>query len=114
MQDKFGFMNGYSPVVMVVGPNGCRSMFGAGENAVLREEIIRNISYPDFALKSYLEGIVNMDLSTNESGQVVISGSNATHPGLLDYVSQRIRKIVLREKNMSERQIRLILKFIMY
>lgn len=107
-------MNDYSPVVMVVNPKGCRSMFGAGENAVLREEIIRNITYPDFALKFYLEGIVNIDLSTNETGQLIISGSNATHPGLLQYVSQQIRKIVLREKILSEKQIRLILKFIMY
>lgn len=107
-------MKAYIPVVMVVGLSGCRSMFAADEYSGFRDEISRTISYPEFARKNYLEGIVNVDISTDKSGRVLVFESNATHPGLLEYVINQIKRIVLIGTEFSEKQFRLILKFIMY
>jgi hypothetical protein len=103
-----------NPVVMVVGLQGCRSMFAATEHSHLREEISRNIPYPDFARSFHLEGVVNVDFSTDSEGQISVCDSSASHPGLLDYVKNCLNRMILMADESRERQYKLMLKFIMY
>lgn len=99
---------------MVVGLQGCRSMFAATEHSHLREEISRNIPYPDFARSFHLEGVVNVDFSTDSEGQISVCDSSASHPGLLDYVKNCLNRMILMADESRERQYKLMLKFIMY
>ncbi len=107
-------MNNPVPLVMVIGLNGSRSMFAATEYLQLREEISRNISYPDFARAFHLEGIVNVGISTDNTGQVTVSESNASHEGLLEYVVSRLKKMIILSEEYRERDYKLMLKFKMY
>jgi len=107
-------MNNPVPLVMVIGLNGNRSMFAANEYHQLREEINRSISYPDFARAFHLEGIVNVEISTDHTGQVTVSESNASHAGLLEYVVTRLRKMIIGDEEYREREYKLMLKFKMY
>ncbi|MFH1120573.1 MAG: hypothetical protein V1775_12185 [Bacteroidota bacterium] len=107
-------MNPDSPVVMVVARDGCRSMFAASEHSLLREEISRRITFPDFARDFYLEGVVNVKISTNNLGQVSVYNSTGTHPGLLRYVIECLNRMTLMADDSKERQYMLMLKFILY
>ena len=107
-------MNECFPVVMVVGLQGCRSMFAATEHSHLREEISRHIAYPDFARAFHLEGVVHIDFNAGSDGQVSVSESTGSHQGLLEYVRNRIGELVLPAGESRERQYRLMLKFRMY
>ena len=107
-------MNDNIPVVMLVGLDGCRSMFAASEHSYLREEISRNILYPDFARDFHLEGFVNVDISTDSVGRVSVSDSTASHPGLLEYVTSRLNRMIVRAEESRELSFKLMLKFIMY
>lgn len=107
-------MNECFPVVMVVGLQGCRSMFAATEHSHLREEISRHIAYPDFARAFHLEGVVNIYIDTDSNGQVSVSGSTGSHQGLLEYVTKSISELVIPVDESRERQYRLMLKFRMY
>jgi hypothetical protein len=107
-------MNNPVPLVMVIGLNGSRSMFAATEYHQLREEISRNISYPDFAKAFHLEGIVNVGISTDNTGQVTVSESNASHEGLLEYVVSHLKKMIIGDEEYREREYKLMLKFKMY
>lgn len=99
---------------MVVGLQGSRSMFAATEHSHLREEISRNIPYPDFARAFHLEGVVNVDFSTDSDGQISVYDSSASHPGLLDYVKNCLNRMILLSDESRERQYKLMLKFILY
>lgn len=107
-------MNMQIPLVMVVSPEGCRSMFAASEYRSFREEISRTIFYPDFARRSYLEGVVNVELMTDDNGNIVVNETNATHAGLLDYVMGRIHSLMVSDHESMGKQFRLMLKFMMY
>lgn len=107
-------MNNNNPVVMVVGLQGSRSLFAAAEHSLLREEIGRSILYPEFARVFHLEGIVNVDISTDSEGQVSVYNSTGTHPGLLDYVTGKLNSLIVRAEESRQKQFRLMLKFIMY
>ncbi len=107
-------MNECFPVVMVVGLQGCRSMFAATEHSHLREEISRHIAYPDFARAFHLEGVVHIDFNAGSDGQVSVSESTGSHQGLMEYVRNRIGELVLPAGESRERQYRLMLKFRMY
>ncbi|MBL7905503.1 MAG: hypothetical protein JNL22_10825 [Bacteroidales bacterium] len=107
-------MNDCFPVVMVVGLQGCSSMFAATEHSHLREEISRRIAYPDFARAFHLEGVVHIDFNTDSDGQVSVSGSTGSHEGLMEYVRNRIGELVLPAGESGERRYRLMLKFRMY
>lgn len=107
-------MNCNIPVVMVVGLQGSRSMFAAAEHSLLREEIGRCILYPEFARTFHLEGVVNVDISTDLSGNISVEESSGTHPGLLEYVIARLNGIIVRAEESHEKQFRLMLKFMMY
>jgi len=107
-------MKSLIPVVMVVGLQGSRSMFAAAEHSLLREEIGRNILYPEFARAFHLEGVVNVDISTDTTGKVSVNDSTGTHPGLLEYVTDKLIMMIVRDDESREKRFRLILKFIMY
>jgi hypothetical protein len=107
-------MNPEIPVVMVVARDGSRSMFAAAENSCLREEISRTIPFPEFARNHHLEGVVNVSISTDCDGQVTVSDSTGSHPGLLGYVTDRLNSMVLGAEESKSRHFKLMLKFIMY
>ncbi|NTW25263.1 MAG: hypothetical protein HGA37_11215 [Lentimicrobium sp.] len=102
------------PVVMVVGLQGCRSLFAAAEHSIFREVISSNLRYPDFARSFHLEGVVNVDISTDILGNVSVTESTGTHPDLLDYVTDSLNRLIIRHEEVREKQYRLMLKFIMY
>lgn len=102
------------PVVMVVGLQGCRSLFAAAEHSIFREAIISSIRYPDFARSFHLEGVVNVDITTDFLGNVYVTDSTGTHPDLLDYVRESLNRLIIRHEEVSGKQYRLMLKFIMY
>ncbi len=99
---------------MVVGLQGCRSLFAAGEHSIFREAITNSIRYPDFARSFYLEGVVNVDITTDFQGNVSVTDSTGTHPDLLDYVRRSLSQLIIRHEETREMQYRLMLKFIMY
>jgi len=107
-------MNPDLPVVMVVAREGSRSMFAAAEHSYLREEIRKGIPFPDFARISHLEGVVNVRISTDCEGQITVSDSTGSHPGLMGYVTDCLNSMVLRAEDSKSRDYKLMLKFIMY
>lgn len=107
-------MNNPIPLVMVIGLNGSRSMFAATEYHQLREEISRSISYPDFARAFHLEGIVNVGISTDYKGQVTVSEGNASHAGLLEYVVNCLKKMIILSEEYRGSDYKLMLNFKMY
>jgi hypothetical protein len=102
------------PVVMVVGLQGCRSLFAAAEHSIFREAITSSIRYPDFARSFHLEGVVNVDITTDFFGNVSVTDSTGTHPDLLDYVTDNLARLIIVHEDAREKQYRLMLKFIMY
>lgn len=99
---------------MVVGLQGSRSMFAAAEHKLLREELGRSILYPEFARTFHLEGFVNVDMATDSCGKISVHKSTATHPGLLDYVIEKLNSLIIRADESREKHFNLMLKFIMY
>ena len=93
-------MNSAIPVVMGIRPQGSRSMFASYEHNVLREEIGRQILYPD--------------LTTDRAGSVSVNESTASHSGLLEYVTNCLSRMIFGAEEAKERNFRLTLKFMMY
>lgn len=89
-------------------------MFAAAEHSYLREEISKGIPFPDFARICHLEGVVNVRISTDCDGQVTVSDSTGSHPGLLGYVTDCLNSMVLRAEDSKSRDYKLMLKFTMY
>lgn len=107
-------VNSDLPVVMVVTREGSRSLFASMEYRNLREEISRGIPFPEFARILHLEGIVNVRISTDEEGQVRVSESAGSHPRLLGYVTERLKRMVFVAEEARSSHFRLMFRFNLY
>jgi hypothetical protein len=67
----------------------------------IRENIVKNVGYPDFAKEKSLQGLVRVIFGFDEKGNMIIYSARSEYSELADYVKETISKIQMTEKNID-------------
>lgn len=62
----------------------------------IKEVIKKEITYPDFAKKEKIEGVVMVSFSISEGGAISIDMTNASNEDLKDYVIGKLKGLIFR------------------
>jgi len=99
------------PIVLVISPDGSRSLFAAHKHSVLREEIGRMLEYPEFARRHYIEGVVNTVFHVETDGSLHVTSCSGNQQALTGYVEQRLATVNLHNHSLQRLCFRLMLYF---
>ncbi len=74
---------------------------GSNPGSEMQKVIRKEISYPKFAMKNQLRGVVMVQFEVSEKGYVEVKEMNASHNDLGDYVQDQLEKLRLDPRKSS-------------
>jgi len=74
---------------------------GSNPGSEMQKVIRKEISYPKFAMKNHLRGVVMVQFEVSDKGYVQVKEMNASHNELGDYVQDQLEKLRLDPRESS-------------
>ncbi|OPZ99086.1 MAG: Gram-negative bacterial tonB protein [Bacteroidetes bacterium ADurb.Bin408] len=69
----------------------------------IKDVIKKEITYPDFAKKEKIEGVVMVSFSISDGGTVNIDITNASNEDLKSYVVNKLKGLIFRQEESESR-----------
>jgi outer membrane biosynthesis protein TonB len=72
---------------------GLNFAFASQPEVLMKNTILKEVKYPDFAVKQLNEGKVYITFTIDEKGKVTVKESNSLNQDLKNYVEETVNKI---------------------